>query len=312
MERIASDARVYVAGHNGLVGSAIWRRFEAEGYSNLTGWRSSEVDLRDEDACRDAIATLKPDVVIMAAARVGGILANNTYPVEFLQDNLRVQTNLLEAAHANDVERLLFLGSSCVYPKYAPQPISEDALLTGPLEQTNDAYAIAKIAGLIAVQAYRREYGRRWISAMPTNLYGPNDSFHPENSHVLPGLLRRFHEAKQNGTPEVVVWGTGSPRREFLHVDDLADACLHLIQNYDDPVHINVGTGSDVSIAELAALLRDTVGFTGDIAWDLSKPDGTPRKLLDVSRLADTGWKSSIPLTEGLASTYRWYLENLG
>ena len=301
------DARVYVAGHRGMVGSAVWRALEAAGYSDLVGWSSSEVDLTDRDAAMDAVGSAQPDVVVVAAAKVGGIMANATYPVEFLTDNLRIQTNLFEAAHAADVDRLLFLGSSCIYPRMAPQPIPESALLTGPLESTNDAYAISKIAGIIGVQSYRREYGRHWISAMPTNLYGPGDTFDLETAHVLPALIRRFHEASLAGAPSVTLWGTGSPRREFLHVDDLAAACLRLLDVYDEDEHINVGVGDDVTIAELAALVADIVGYYGEVEWDAAKPDGTPRKLLDVSRISALGWEPQIGLVEGIGSTYEMY-----
>jgi GDP-L-fucose synthase len=301
------DARVYVAGHRGMVGSAVWRALEAAGYSDLVGWSSSEVDLTNRDAAMDAVGSARPDVVVVAAAKVGGIMANATYPVEFLTDNLRIQTNLFEAAHAADVDRLLFLGSSCIYPRMAPQPIPESALLTGPLESTNDAYAIAKIAGIIGVQSYRREYGRHWISAMPTNLYGPGDTFDLETAHVLPALIRRFHEASLAGAPSVTLWGTGSPRREFLHVDDLAAACLRLLDVYDEDEHINVGVGDDVTIVELAALVADVVGYSGEVEWDASKPDGTPRKLLDISRISALGWEPQIGLAEGIGSTYEEY-----
>ena len=301
---LSPDARVYVAGHRGMVGSAVWRALEAQGFSNLVGWTSSEVDLTDRDAVVDAVASAKPDVVVVAAAKVGGIMANSTYPVEFLADNLRIQTNLFEAAHAADVDRLLFLGSSCIYPKMAPQPIPESALLTGPLEETNIAYALAKISGIIGVQSYRSEYGRRWISAMPTNLYGPGDNYDLQTSHVLPALIRRFDEAKSSGAPSVMLWGTGSPRREFLHVDDLAAACLRLLDVYDEPEHVNVGVGEDVTIAELASLIADVVGYQGAIEWDASKPDGTPRKLLDVKRMKSLGWEPEIGLRAGIESTY--------
>ena len=304
---LSPDARVYVAGHRGMVGSAVWRSFESAGFSDLVGWTSAEVDLTDRDAAMDAVTSAKPDVVVVAAAKVGGIMANSTYPVEFLADNLRIQTNLFEAAHAADVERLLFLGSSCIYPKMAPQPIPESALLTGPLESTNNAYAIAKISGIIGVQSYRHEYARRWISAMPTNLYGPGDNYDLQTAHVLPALVRRFHEAKAAGVPSVTLWGTGSPRREFLHVDDLAAACLRLLDVYDDGEHINVGVGSDVTIAELAALVTDVVGYSGSLEWDASKPDGTPRKLLDIARISSLGWSPAIGLREGIASTYDAY-----
>ena len=300
-------ARVLVAGAGGLVGSAIVRRLHDEGFTAVATPRSSELDLTDRAATARAVAGLAPDVVVDAAARVGGIAANAAEPVEFLHDNLRIQANLFEAAHAAGVDRLLFLGSSCIYPRLAPQPIREDSLLTGPLEETNDAYAVAKIAGITAVQAYRREYGRRWISAMPTNLYGPGDNFHPERSHVLPALIRRFHEAVEAGDRQVTVWGSGTPRREFLHTDDLSAAVLHLLEHYDDPSPVNIGVGADVTIAELAALVAETVGFTGEIVWDTSRPDGTPRKLLDVSRLTDAGWTAGTGLREGLASTYAWF-----
>ena len=308
---LSPDQRVYVAGHRGMVGSAVWRALESGGFSDLVGWSSSEVDLTDRGATREAVLGTNPDVVVVAAAKVGGILANSTYPVEFLADNLRIQTNLFEAAHATGVDRLLFLGSSCIYPKLAPQPIPESALLTGALEATNDAYAIAKISGIIGVQSYRREYGRRWISAMPTNLYGPGDNFDLESAHVLPALIRRFHEAKGLGAPSVTLWGTGSPRREFLHVDDLAAACLRLLDVYDEPEHINVGVGADVTIAELASLVADVVGYSGSLEWDASKPDGTPRKLLDVSRIRALDWEAQIGLREGLEATYTWYQAHL-
>ena len=301
---LSPDARVYVAGHRGMVGSAVWRALQAQGFSDLIGWSSAEVDLTDRAAAVDAVVSAKPDVVVVAAAKVGGIMANSTYPVEFLADNLRIQTNLFEAAHAADVDRLLFLGSSCIYPKMAPQPIPESALLTGPLEETNIAYALAKISGIIGVQSYRSEYGRRWISAMPTNLYGPGDNFDLQTSHVLPALIRRFDEAKSSGAPSVMLWGTGSPRREFLHVDDLAAACLRLLDVYDEPEHVNVGVGEDVTIAELASLIADVVGYQGAIEWDTSKPDGTPRKLLDVKRMKSLGWEPEIGLRAGLESTY--------
>lgn len=300
------DAPVYVAGHSGLVGSAVWRRLSSDGFTNLVGWRSSEVDLRDRDAAFDAVTTARPEVVVMAAARVGGILANSTHPVEFLNDNVRIQTNVFEAAHAADVPRLLFLGSSCIYPKLAPQPISESALLTGPLEPTNDAYAIAKIAGILAIKSYRNQYGRAWISAMPTNLYGPGDNFDLTSSHVLPALIRKYHDAKTTGGP-VTLWGSGAPRREFLHVDDLADAVLHLLREYDSETTINVGVGEDITIRDLAVLVADVVGYHGTTVWDTSKPDGTPRKLLDTRRLGALGWHPTIGLREGLAATYRWF-----
>jgi GDP-L-fucose synthase len=288
----------------------VWRRLQAEGFTDLVGWRSAEVDLRDRDATFDAITTARPQVVVLAAAKVGGILANATHPVDFLNDNLRIQTNVFEAAHAADVPRLLFLGSSCIYPKLAPQPISESSLLTGPLEQTNDAYAIAKIAGIIAMKSYRAQHGRHWISAMPTNLYGPGDNFDLTSSHVLPAMIRKYHEALSSGGP-VTLWGSGTPRREFLHVDDLADAVLHLLRVYDSPETINVGVGADVTIRELADTIASVVGYTGETVWDTSKPDGTPRKLLDTSRLAGLGWSPQISLPEGIAATYAWYQEHV-
>ncbi len=302
--------KVYVAGHRGLAGSAIWRRIEEAGYTHLVGRSSSELDLRDRRAVFAFMEKERPDVVIDAAARVGGIHANDTYSADFLSENLQIQVNLMDAANAVDVERLLFLGSSCIYPKFADQPIREDSLLTGKLEPTNDAYAIAKIAGIMQVQASRKQYGRRWISAMPTNLYGPGDNFHPENSHVLPALMRRIHEAKVRGDSEVVIWGSGDPLREFLYVDDLADACLFLIENYDDPRTINVGVGEDLSIRELAEMIADIVGFEGTLIQDPTKPDGTPRKLLDVTRINALGWSARTSLREGIASTYAWYLEH--
>ena len=303
------DAVIYVAGHRGLVGSAIWNQLQALGFNNLVGWPSSELDLLDREATLAAITEAKPDVVVVAAAKVGGILANDTYPVDFLNDNLRIQTNLFEAAHLADVPRLLFLGSSCIYPKFAEQPIAEDSLLTGLLEPTNDAYAIAKISGIIAVRSYRRQYGRSWISAMPTNLYGPGDNFDRETSHVLPAMIRKFHEAKINGGA-VELWGTGSPRREFLHTADLAAAVVHLLQTYDDELHVNVGTGKDVTIKELAGYVADAVGYDGQVDWDSTKPDGTPRKLLNVKRLMSLGWQPTVELSDGIAQTYEWFLEN--
>jgi GDP-L-fucose synthase len=289
------------------VGSAIWRQLEAQGFADLVGARSSEVDLRDRAATFDFVAATRPDVVIVAAARVGGINANNTRPVQFLSDNLLLQTNLMDAAHAADVRRLLFLGSSCIYPRLAPQPIPESALLTGELEPTNDAYAIAKIAGITLVQAYRRQHSRSWISAMPTNLYGPGDNYDPAGSHVLPALIRRFVEAADTRADEVTLWGTGTPRREFLHVDDLALAYLDLLRTYDDPAPINVGTGQDLPVSELAGLVARAAGFTGRIFWDPSMPDGTPRKLLDISAITALGWQPQIRLADGIASTVALY-----
>lgn len=296
-------ARVFVAGHRGLVGSAVARRLAADGHEVLTRTRA-ELDLRDAARTAAELATLRPDAVVLAAAKVGGIMANSTQPVQFLEENLQIQLSVIAGAHAAGVGRLLFLGSSCIYPKHAPQPISEDALLTGPLEPTNEAYALAKIAGIVQVQSYRRQYGASYISAMPTNLYGPGDNFDLETSHVLPALIRRFHEAAAEGREEVVLWGSGTPRREFLHVDDLAAACAVLLRSYDGDEPVNVGCGSDLTIRELAATVAEVTGFTGRIAWDTTRPDGTPRKLLDISRLAKLGWKPAIPLRDGIAATY--------
>ncbi|KQR05992.1 GDP-fucose synthetase [Arthrobacter sp. Leaf145] len=305
------DAAFYVAGHRGLVGSGIWRHLESKGFKNLVGRSSAELDLKDREAVFALFAETKPRYVVLAAAKVGGILANNTYPVDFLSENLRIQVNVLDAAREHGTERLLFLGSSCIYPKFAEQPIREDSLLTGHLEPTNDAYAIAKIAGIMHVQAMRRQYGLPWISAMPTNLYGPGDNFSPTGSHVLPALIRRYDEAAASGAETVTNWGSGSPRREFLHVDDMAAACLHLLENYDGPEQVNVGTGSDVTIKELAEIVARIVGYTGQIEWDATKPDGTPRKLLDVSKLAAAGWTASIGLEEGIKDAVDWYRANV-
>ncbi|MFF0190271.1 GDP-L-fucose synthase family protein [Streptomyces sp. NPDC005244] len=296
-------ARVFVAGHRGLVGSAVARRLAADGHEVLTRTRA-ELDLRDAARTAAELAGLRPDAVVLAAAKVGGIMANSTQPVQFLEENLQIQLSVIAGSHAAGVGRLLFLGSSCIYPKHAPQPISEDALLTGPLEPTNEAYALAKIAGIVQVQSYRRQYGASYISAMPTNLYGPGDNFDLETSHVLPALIRRFHEAAAQGRDEVTLWGSGSPRREFLHVDDLAAACALLLRSYDGDEPVNVGCGNDLTIRELAATVAEVTGFTGRIGWDTTRPDGTPRKLLDISRLADLGWKPAIPLRDGIAATY--------
>lgn len=304
------DATTFIAGHRGLVGSAIWRKLEGEGFTSLVGRRSGELDLRDREAVFDFFAETRPRYVVLAAAKVGGILANNTYPVDFLSDNLRIQTNVMDAALEVRTERLLFLGSSCIYPRMAPQPIHEDSLLTGHLEPTNDAYAIAKIAGILGVQAVRRQYGLPWISAMPTNLYGPGDNFSPTGSHVLPALIRRYDEARASGAESVTNWGTGSPRREFLHVDDMAAACLHLMEHFDGPQQVNVGTGRDSTIKEIAETVASVVGYEGETHWDSSKPDGTPQKLLDVSKLRDAGWEASIGMREGLESTVAWYREH--
>ena len=304
------EATTFVAGHRGLVGSAIWRKLEGEGFTALVGRRSGELDLRDREAVFDFFAETRPRYVVLAAAKVGGILANNTYPVDFLSDNLRIQTNVMDAALEVRTARLLFLGSSCIYPRMAQQPIHEDSLLTGHLEPTNDAYAIAKIAGILGVQAVRRQYGLPWISAMPTNLYGPGDNFSPTGSHVLPALIRRYDEARASGAQSVTNWGTGSPRREFLHVDDMASACLHLMEHYDGPQQVNVGTGRDSTIKEIAETVASVVGFEGETRWDTSKPDGTPQKLLDVSKLRGAGWEASIGMREGLESTVAWYREH--
>ena len=304
-------ATFYVAGHRGLVGSAIVRKLHDSGFENVVGKSSAELDLKNRDAVFAYMREIKPRYVVLAAAKVGGILANSTYPVDFLSDNIRIQTNVLDAAVANDVERVAFLGSSCIYPKFAEQPIREDSLLTGHLEPTNDAYAIAKIAGILQTQAVRRQYGLPWISAMPTNLYGPNDNFSPKGSHVLPALIRRYDEAAKSGAPTVTNWGTGTPRREFLHADDMADAVLHLMEHYDGPEQVNVGTGTDVTIREIAETIGNVVGFTGTTDWDTSKPDGTPQKLLDVSKLADAGWTAKITLEEGLGRTVAWYRDNV-
>lgn len=304
------DASIFVAGHRGLVGSAIVRRLQAAGFTQMILRDHRELDLTNQAAVDSFFAAARPQFVLLAAARVGGILANDTYPAEFLRDNLAIQTNVIDAAHRHGTRKLLFLGSSCIYPRAAAQPMTEDCLLTGPLEPTNEWYAIAKIAGLKMCQAYRRQYGFQAIAAMPTNLYGPGDNFSLKDSHVLPALIRKFHEAKERDAPSVEVWGTGRPRREFLHVDDLADACLFLMQNRDDEQWVNVGWGKDETIAELAATISRVVGFRGTIRFDESKPDGTPRKLLDVSRLSALGWSPRISLEEGIRTTYQWFLAN--
>ena len=303
--------KIFIAGHKGMVGSAVTRALEDAGFSNLLKRTRAEMDLADTRAVADCFRNEKPKIVIFAAAKVGGIKANNDFPVEFLTDNVRIQTNVISAAHEYGVRKLLFLGSSCIYPKHAPQPIPESALLTGPLEPTNEAYAIAKIVGIKLCQAYQREYGANFISAMPTNMYGPNENFDLETSHVLAALLRKAHEAKTKRTKELLVWGTGTPRREFLHVDDCASACLFLLENYDSPEIINVGCGEDVTIRELAELICDIVGFDGDLTWDKTKPDGTPRKLLDVSKIRTLGWKPRIPLRQGISQLYDWFLKNV-
>ncbi len=307
--KLDRSAKVFVAGSRGLVGSALVRMLKREGFTNILTPARSELDLTNREEVLNWFTTNKPDVVIDAAAKVGGIHANNTYPAEFISMNLQIQVNLLDAAVASKVSNFLFLGSSCIYPKFAEQPIKEESLLTGHLEPTNAAYAIAKIAGITQVQSIRQQYALPYISAMPTNLYGPGDNFDLENSHVLPAMIRKFHEAKATGAIAVTLWGSGSPMREFLHVDDLAAACLHLLENYNDPMPINVGTGTDLTIRELAELVQVVVGFEGEIVWDTSKPDGTPKKQLDISRITRLGWSPSISLRDGIASTYKWYLE---
>jgi len=308
--QLRKSDKIFVAGHLGMVGSAMMRRLETDGFSNLVVRDSSQLDLIDGPAVGQFFIDEKPAVVILAAAKVGGIKANNDYPVEFLLDNLRIQNNVIRSAYQTGVRKLLFLGSSCIYPKLAPQPIPESALLTGPLEPTNEPYAVAKIAGIKLCQAYAREYGANFISVMPTNLYGPNDNFDLETSHALAALIRKAHEAKMRGEKQLVVWGTGIPRREFLHVDDLASACLLLLEHYDSPEIINIGCGEDVTIRELAELISDVVGFDGELVWDKTKPDGTPRKLLDITRMRALGWEPKISLRNGIARTYEWFLGN--
>src|SRR5450432_3798931 len=312
--RLDKTAPTYIADHRGLVGSAVWRHFATSGFEALVGRTSSELDLRDRDATFAFFDDARPRTVVVAAAKVGGIMANSTYPAQFLSDNLRIQLNVLDAALAVGVDRLLFLGSSCIYPRLAPQPINEDSLLTGPLEPTNDAYAIAKIAGVMQVQAARRQYGVPWISAMPTNMYGPGDNFDLETSHVLPAMIRRFHEAKVTGAPSVTLWGTGTPRREFLHVDDLAAAACFVMENYagGKPLGdlLNVGTGVDLPVAELAEMVARIADYHGQIRFDHKRPDGAPSKLLDVSRIHSLGWRARISLEDGIASTYDWYCAN--
>jgi len=303
------DSRIFIAGHRGLVGSAIHRRLQNDACTNILTRSRAQLDLRNQSDVEEFFRGERPEFVFLSAAKVGGIHANSTYPADFLRDNLQIQSNIIDSAYRHGTKKLLFLGSSCIYPKLAPQPMTEDSLLTGPLEPTNEWYAIAKIAGLKMCQAYRRQYGFNAISVMPTNLYGPGDNFDLQNSHVLPALIRKFHDAKARRDGKVIVWGTGTPRREFLHVDDLADACVFLMESYESEQLINVGWGEDISIRDLALLVRDVVGFTGDIEFDASKPDGTPRKLLDVSRLRSRGWSPRIPLREGIESAYRWFLE---
>ncbi len=308
--QISKTARIYVAGHRGLVGSAVVRALHAKGYSNVIVRTHHELDLTEQRDVRQFFDAERPDAVVMAAARVGGIFANSSKPAVFIRDNLMMQDNVIDAAHKAGVAKFVFLGSSCIYPKMAPQPIKEDYLLTGPLEPTNEWYAVAKIAGLKMCQAYRREFGFNAISLMPTNLYGPGDNFDRENSHVLPALIRRFHEAKVRGDTEVTVWGTGTPRREFLHVEDMADAVLYLMEGYDAEPIVNIGWGKDVSIRELAELVMSAVGYQGHLRFDTTKPDGTPRKLLDTQRLSELGWQPKIALKEGIAQTYRWFSEH--
>ena len=308
---IDKNAKIYIAGHRGLVGAAIVRQLEKAGYSNLLTATSKDLDLREQAAVRDFFAEHKPDFVFLAAAKVGGILANDTYPAEFLYDNLMMEANVIDSAYRNGVEKLLFLGSTCIYPRLAPQPLKEEYLLTGPLESTNEWYAVAKIAGIKLCQAYQRQYGARFISAMPTNLYGPGDNFDLEKSHVMPALIRKFHEAKMRGAPTVTVWGSGKPLREFLHVDDCAAACLFLMEHYEGHDIVNIGCGSDISIAELAGLVKQAVGYAGDIVYDSSKPDGTPRKLVDTGRITALGWQPAIGLEAGIRDAYDWFLEHV-
>lgn len=302
------SAKIYVAGHRGMVGSAITRKLQKEGYTNIITRTSAELDLRNQQAVTDFFTTEKPEYVFLAAAKVGGIVANNTYRAEFLYDNLQIQNNIIHNSYLNNVKKLLFLGSSCIYPKMAPQPLKEEYLLSGYLEETNEPYAIAKITGIKMCDAYRSQYGCNYISAMPTNLYGYNDNYHPQNSHVLPALIRKFHEAKVNNLPDVTIWGTGSPMREFLFADDLADACYYLMLNYNEPHLINIGTGEDITIKDLALTIKEIVGFDGELKFDTSKPDGTPRKLMDVSKLHSKGWKHKIELKEGIKLAYEDFL----
>ena len=303
------EAKVYVAGHRGMVGSAILRKLQSEGFANLVLRTSAELDLRDQQATQSFMETERPDYVLLAAAKVGGILANNIYRADFLYDNLMIQNNVIHSAYRTAVKKLLFLGSSCIYPKMAPQPLKEEYLLTGELEPTNEPYSIAKIAGIKLCDAYRSQYGCNFISAMPTNLYGPNDNYDPSSSHVLPALIRKFHEASRDKAPSVTLWGSGKPRREFLHADDLADACYFLMQHYDEGGYVNIGWGEDIEIKELAQLIKKISGYTGDIIHDTSKPDGTPRKLMDVTKLRNMGWQASISLEEGIRKVYQDYIK---
>lgn len=298
------QAKIYVAGHRGMVGSAILRKLQELGYTNLITRTSKELDLRDQQAVKAFFEQEKPDYVFLAAAKVGGIMANNTYRADFIYENLAIQNNVIHYAHESDVKKLMFLGSSCIYPKMAPQPLNEDSLLTGPLEYTNEPYAIAKIAGIKMIESYRLQYGDNYISVMPTNLYGINDNYHPENSHVLPALIRRFHEAKINGTPSVSIWGSGTPLREFMYADDLADACVFLMNNYNEEQFVNIGVGEDISIKDLAIMIKEVIGYEGQLEFDSSKPDGTPRKLMDVSKLKGLGWEAKTNLREGIALAY--------
>ncbi|MFN3849214.1 MAG: GDP-L-fucose synthase family protein [Spirosomataceae bacterium] len=304
------SAKIYIAGHRGMVGSAILRKLQSEGFTNFVLRTSSELDLRNQQAVFDFLNTEKPEYVFLAAAKVGGIIANNTYRADFIYENLAIQNNIIHGSYQIGVKKLLFLGSSCIYPKFAPQPMSEDSLLTGVLEPTNEPYAIAKIAGIKMCEAYRSQYGCNFISVMPTNLYGPNDNYDLQNSHVLPAMIRKFHEAKIENKPSVELWGTGSPKREFLHADDLADACYYLMNNYDDSTLINIGTGEDVTIKELAETIQKIVGFEGEILWNTEKPDGTPRKLMDVSKLHSLGWKHKIQLEDGIRAVYEDYKQS--
>jgi len=301
------NSKIFVAGHRGMVGSAIVRNLKEKGFANIVTRTSSEVDLRSQEQVSDFFAEEKPDFVFLAAAKVGGILANNTYRADFLYDNLLIEANIIHAAYENKVEKLLFLGSSCIYPKLAPQPLKEEYLLTGLLESTNEPYAIAKITGIKLCEAYRDQYGCNFIAAMPTNLYGQGDNYHPANSHVIPGLIRKFHEAKVNNKEYVEIWGTGKPLREFMYVDDLAEACFFLMERYNEKIFVNIGTGTDLTIRDLAAAIKDTTGFQGKLVFDESKPDGTPRKLMDVTRLSEMGWKYTIPLKEGLKKAYEFF-----